>query len=336
MKRFTSIGLSALLMFAISGRESLRAEAESAPESGVNRSAAARGPHGGRIHQTGGVQIETVVAPGGLLVFGYDRQGQPISLSQGRGIASLQIEGGAKRYRYDLLPDGRGALAVAVDLSKIAGRQVELNYQFVGLTAASGPPIGLSEVSIVPESPQQRAAAAAARQAMQQASERLQVVVAKATPADAKLIARQATCPVMDEPLGSMGGPVKLVVGDRPIFLCCKGCIKKVQSEPAKYFAKVHGDASANASGALAAVGGEQVRPGVYKTVAADLPFITAQKTCPVMDEPLDSMGGPYRVEAEGRAVYICCPGCAKKVAADPQKYLAVLAEKGVNAPELR
>ncbi len=54
------------------------------------------------------------------------------------------------------------------------------------------------------------------------------------------------------------------------------------------------------------------------------------------MDEPLDAMGGPYKVNAAGKAIYICCPGCAKKIAAEPQKYLGILAKQGVNAPILR
>ena len=146
------------------------------------------------------------------------------------------------------------------------------------------------------------------------------------------MIARQEVCPVMDEPLGSMGNPIKVMVGDKPIFLCCKGCIKKIKADPAKYLAMVYGGGSAGSVPA----GTDQVRAGIFKVSAEDAPFIAAQKKCPVMDEPLDAMGGPYKVHAAGKAIYICCPGCAKKIAAEPQKWLAVLAQQGVNAPTLR
>ncbi|KAA5539786.1 hypothetical protein FYK55_23380 [Roseiconus nitratireducens] len=136
----------------------------------------------------------------------------------------------------------------------------------------------------------------------------------------------------MDEPLGSMGGPVKLMVGGKPIFLCCRGCIKKVEAEPAKYMAMVDG----NRSGGSVPSGTEQVREGIYKVSAADAPYIAAQKKCPVMDEPLNAMGGPYKVNANGKAIYICCPGCAKRIAADPDKYLAILNGQGVSAPMIR
>ena len=56
---------------------------------------------------------------------------------------------------------------------------------------------------------------------------------------DEKLIARQKLCPVTDEPLGSMGAPVKLIVEGRPLFICCKGCEREVRAEPKKYLAKI-------------------------------------------------------------------------------------------------
>jgi len=54
------------------------------------------------------------------------------------------------------------------------------------------------------------------------------------------------------------------------------------------------------------------------------------------MDEPLDAMGGPYKVHAKGKAIYICCPGCAKRIAAEPDKYLAILNGQGIAAPMIR
>ncbi|MAT71752.1 MAG: hypothetical protein CMJ58_19770 [Planctomycetaceae bacterium] len=69
------------------------------------------------------------------------------------------------------------------------------------------------------------------------------------------------------------------------------------------------------------------------KASAADAAFGAAQKTCPVMDEPLDAMGGPYRTVVGGKIVHLCCPGCAKFLQADPEKYLAKLKDHGVASP---
>ncbi len=337
-----------------------------------------RGPHGGTLKQADGIQIETVVSQGGIQMFVFDRSGQPISVERSRGAASLRVEGNAKRYRYDLLPDGKGGLTAPVNLSKIAGRQIDIEMQLVGLPGTGSRPISHKEVATIPASQQQLAAAAIARQKIcpvsgkqlgsmgdpvavnvngqtvyaccdgcvdtikanpaKYAAGRPEITVTQATAADKDLIAKQSKCPVMDEPLGSMGGPIKVMVGDQPIFLCCKGCIKKIQAEPAKYLAMVYGKSSglSHSNGKMVPVGSEQVRAGVFKVVAADTPFIAAQKKCPVMDEPLNAMGGPYKVNANGKAIYICCPGCAKKIAAEPQKYLTILAQQGVDAPVMR
>jgi hypothetical protein len=56
-----------------------------------------------------------------------------------------------------------------------------------------------------------------------------------------------------------------------------------------------------------------------------DLDLVARQKTCPVTDEPLDSMGGPVRMEVQGRVVFLCCQGCESSVRKNPQKYLAKL-----------
>ncbi|TWT51408.1 Archaeal TRASH domain protein [Rubripirellula amarantea] len=419
------------------------------------REATQVGPHGGSLKQTGNLKIETIVSQGGLQMFVYDRTGQPVSVDQGRGAVSVRVEGNAKRYRYDLLPDGKGALTAPVNLSQLAGRQIDVDIQLVGMTASGGNVVSFNEVATVPASEQQLAAAAIGRQKIcpvsgkplgsmgdpvavdvngqklyvccagcvnavksdpaKYAAGRPQITVTTATQADAAAIAAQKVCPVMDEPLGGMGTPIKVMVGDKPIYLCCKGCIKKIQAEPAKYLAMVYGNGPQNSgqpavttaakitvststqadAAAIAAqkvcpvmdeplggmgtpikvmvgdkpiylcckgcikkiqaepakylamvygngdqasvpAGTEQVRDGIFKVVSADVPFIAAQNKCPVMDEPLDAMGGPYKVNAAGKAIYICCPGCAKKIAAEPHKWLAVLKSQGVEAPTIR
>lgn len=342
------------------------------------------GPHGGSLKSQSGLLLETLVSTSGIKMYVYDRSGEPIAVEGGRGAASLRIEGDAKRYRYDLLPDGKGALTAPVNFERIAGRQVELQLHLVGLPGIGNRLLSFTEVTSLPASEEQVVAASVARQKIcpvsgkplgsmgqpvavdingktvfaccsgcvdaiqanphKYASGRPPVLVSTATAEDQALIARQINCPVMDEPLGSMGTPVKALVGDKPVFLCCKGCIKKLEAEPAKYVSMVHreanqaavsspGSTSFNPQSVPAA--GEQVRPGVFKVTPAEKPFIAAQKTCPVMDEPLDSMGGPYRVHADGKAIYICCPGCAKKIADAPGKYLEILAQKGIQAPSV-
>lgn len=47
------------------------------------------------------------------------------------------------------------------------------------------------------------------------------------------------------------------------------------------------------------------------------------QRTCPVTDEELGSMGPPVPVSVRGQTIYVCCEGCAETVQADPDLYLA-------------
>ena len=323
------------------------------------------GPHGGTVQVAGLLQVETVIEPGGLRLFVYDQKGQPVQLNRARGLAVLQVSGDKKRYRYDLYPEiGRdqsaNSLAVAVDLTRIGGRDVRLAYQLVGVPGADRRPAKFTTVATVPMTEAQRAAAAIEAQGVCPVSGRplggmgkpvpvtvgnqtvyvccagcIDKVTAnpakyfgakpslnmvKATEADADAIDRQKLCPVMDEPLGSMGTPLKVSGLRREVFLCCKGCLKFLEKEPEKYLAK------------LPPLPG----PAVTKATKVDARFVSTQKVCPVMDEPLDAMGGPFRTVVNGRVVYLCCPGCAKKLHASPERFLKKLADQGVRPPVAR
>jgi hypothetical protein len=56
---------------------------------------------------------------------------------------------------------------------------------------------------------------------------------------DALLVKRQKICPVTEQPLGSMGTPVSVVIDGRTIFLCCEGCAPALKKNPGKYLGKL-------------------------------------------------------------------------------------------------
>lgn len=63
---------------------------------------------------------------------------------------------------------------------------------------------------------------------------------AKLSPEDQRLVAEQEFCVVMDDSrLGSMGPPLKVMVKDTPVFVCCNGCQKKASADPDKTLSKV-------------------------------------------------------------------------------------------------
>lgn len=49
----------------------------------------------------------------------------------------------------------------------------------------------------------------------------------------------QRTCPVMGDVLGEMGEPIPVSVKGQTVYVCCKGCVAKVQRDPDKYLAVV-------------------------------------------------------------------------------------------------
>ncbi len=69
----------------------------------------------------------------------------------------------------------------------------------------------------------------------------LEKALANFSPEDRALAMKQKVCPVTNEPLGSMGEPIKLEKDGKAIFICCAGCKKKVEANFAEYLAKIEG-----------------------------------------------------------------------------------------------
>lgn len=67
----------------------------------------------------------------------------------------------------------------------------------------------------------------------------IRAALAELTPEDRKLAEAQKFCVIQtDERLGSMGAPVKVMIKDQPVFLCCGGCKKKAEKDPDETLAK--------------------------------------------------------------------------------------------------
>ncbi len=101
-------------------------------------------------------------------------------------------------------------------------------------------------------------------------------------------IAVQEICPMSGNKLGEHGAPIKVKVGEETVFLCCQGCLK------------------------------DKIDPTRWATIHAN--FAKAQRVCPVMKKKLPK--NPKWTIVAGQIVYVCCPPCTKKIAADPGTYL--------------
>lgn len=349
MKRWNALLLGSTLMFGLPLATAQPPGTSPTPPTSI-------GPHGGRIHPAGDFQCEAVFSSKAVEVFVFDRAGQPVATRNARGRFTLNLDGNPRSYRYDLYPQSgenasSNALGVGIDLSRVQDRTASVEFALYGVAqqpvsfAASfqrsltPEQIAISRQRICPVSgkplgsmgapPKVRigkqdvyVCCAGCTKALKANPEvhlakLTQPALVKATPADAAAIAQQKICPVMDEPLQAMGGPWKTTVRGRDVFLCCKGCLKFVQKEPQKYLAK------------LAA-------PPPVTATRADAAAIAKQRVCPIMDEPLDSMGVPWKVTVKGQPVYVCCKGCIKKVEEHPDVVLRKVAQLSTNGRIVR
>ncbi len=101
----------------------------------------------------------------------------------------------------------------------------------------------------------------------------------------------QTACPVTGEELENRDNYVDVL--NKRIYVCCPKCVKKVAADPAKYLDQLEGR-----------------KP---------------QTACPVSGEPVD---GKTTAVVQGQKVGFCCPGCDKKMEAEPEKFFAAIAAR--------
>ncbi len=82
--------------------------------------------------------------------------------------------------------------------------------------------------------------------------------------------------------------------------------------------------ASGSANPSTPTIAAEQTA-GLLGPSKSDQDLIAKQKTCPVTDAELGSMGTPVKVQIKGRTVFLCCAGCKAKLLKNPDKYLEKL-----------
>jgi len=118
------------------------------------------------------------------------------------------------------------------------------------------------------------------------------------------------------------------------LVLSVAGCGPSVPPQGAKAAsggasATTEGGGAARAPQAQPTSADNEVDPSVRENLAKlspeDRALAEKQKTCPVSDAPLGSMGVPYKVTVKGRTVFLCCEGCEGGLKKEPDKYVAKL-----------
>ncbi len=160
----------------------------------------------------------------------------------------------------------------------------------------------------------------------------IDLALAKLSPEDRKLAASQKFCPVLTESrLGSMGVPVKVMVNDQPVFVCCNTCTKSVAKEAdatLKKVAELRSGKRAEGEKPLASTKKtpkqEKIDKALAKLSHTDRVTAEKQKFCAALPKSeLGSMGMPHKITIAGQVVFLCCAGCEEDALKDPQATLA-------------
>jgi hypothetical protein len=145
--------------------------------------------------------------------------------------------------------------------------------------------------------------------------------ISKLPTKDQKLAVAQGYCPVMAENrLGTMGAPIKVMIDDQPVFLCCAGCKRRAMADPKKTLATVEA--------LKVKVEAAMIEHNLADLAEEDRTMVLSQGYCPMMPESrLGVMGPPVKLTVANRVVFVCCEGCSKDAAANPEQTLKVVAE---------
>ncbi|WP_152051861.1 hypothetical protein [Tautonia marina] len=245
--------------------------------------------HGGTVAETDHHAFEVVIGADGLQVY-------PMGVDLARGVvAGLKARAyfllpGAKQYTapYELQPVATteggpvNALALDADLSGLPAEGTRVTIQVWKLP-----------------NPAEKTAQFTLPFALGAPAE---IVAVSATEDDRLGVSAQATCPVSGQDLNAMGGPIRVTRGeDDRLYLCCRGCLPKVEAAPDRRFGSVI---------------------SARKATEADRETVAAQGTCPISAADLNAMGGPIKVSRGEKSVFVCCPACIPAVKEKSETYL--------------
>jgi hypothetical protein len=194
--------------------------------------APARSSRGGSLTTTARHQFEVFFYATGLRVFPRGQGGAAIDTSKLKGTATFALPDAPNPFVYPIRPSGPAptSLDLAVDLGRIPASGSKVTFQVTGLPDPAEPTATFT-VPFVPNGMANAPTAAAPKPRTKPEA----LSISRSTAADRAAIDAQRVCKVSGEPLGSMGVPIKVTRGDRSVFLCCQGCVRRIQANPDRY-----------------------------------------------------------------------------------------------------
>ncbi|MDA1054705.1 MAG: hypothetical protein O3C40_30120 [Planctomycetota bacterium] len=280
-------------------------------------------PHGGQITATKHHYFEVVYTPSDTRLYIYNASQRGINARFVKGEVSMTVHSSGQSLRFPLevvaqpaFTGDLGYLAVKVDVSRVRDGDMDLRFDLKKLLPEE-PEASFEQVFFLTRPP-------------------MPVTLAGLSAADRQPVAQQAICPVTETPLGDHGDPIKLVVNNQPVYVCCQGCIQPVQNDPHGYLQKTSNLVQVNSAARRPGPPAPQ-RPSVAlaQLTADDRPLVQRQGMCPVMDEPLGGHGTPIKLLVDGRPLYVCCEGCVEQVEQNPYFFLDKVAGNARGAQQV-
>ena len=254
--------------------------------------------YGGQVTATKWHFVEVVYKPKETRIYVYSPSRRALSARGMRGKVEMKVNGRPKRFHYKLKQatdkNGRVYGSVAVDVTHVFDGDMEVTFELNRL-------------------PFKEEKQAKFKQTFHLTRSQVSVTKVPLVASDWPLVQQQRVCPVMDTDLSDHGGPIKLIVGDQPVFVCCEGCIAEVSSRPHHFVEKT------------VSIMASRPRIAVLRPTPSDDAAIRDQATCPVTNQPLGDHGQPLKVVIDGQPIFVCCKGCVNKLRQQPDQHLSKL-----------
>lgn len=276
--------------------------------------------HGGQITATKHHYFEVVYTPSEARLYVYNASQLGINARYLKGDVVMTVRSSGQSGRFPLqvvaqqaFTGDLGYLAAKVDVSQVQDGDMEVQFEVHQLPSEE-PRVSFTQDFFLTRPP-------------------LPVRRENLFAADQQPVIQQSVCPVTETRLGEHDDPIKLVIGDRPVYVCCEGCVQQVQNDPRGYVQKVSHLVQVNSAARRPNPPTPQ-RPHitVAQLSANDLALVQQQGTCPVLDGPLGGHGDPVKLMVDGRPLYVCCQGCVGQVEQNPYFYLDKVARNSREA----
>ena len=148
----------------------------------------------------------------------------------------------------------------------------------------------------------------------------------------------KAVCPVSGEQFTPTASSPKVVHNGKTYYMCCPGCDVKFAKAPEKYLAAL------KAGTPLEPMGGHPAKKpctgdckkekgdcadcdspaaAMAGVAASSVGALPAEAKCPVSGKTFKPTADTKVVMHDGKAHYMCCPGCAAKFTANPSQFVA-------------